>query len=71
MNRLRIVCIDAIERHDWHYAICCTAIPYVTTTRQEFYLANINASDGYLVFETRQMATSTKPRTISDSWFQL
>lgn len=71
MNRLRIVCIDAMKRHDWHYVIYCTTVPYVTTNRQEMYLTNINASDGYLVFEKLQMAASSKPRTLSDSWFQL
>lgn len=71
MNRLRIVGIDAMRRHDWHYVIYCTTVPYVTSNHQEFYLANINASDGYSVLELRQMVTSTKPPTLSDSWFQL
>lgn len=72
MNRLRNVCIRVFERgHAHHYAISRVAIPYVTQSRSDFYLANVDATDGYLVFERHHISSSAKPSTLSDSWYQL
>jgi hypothetical protein len=71
MNRLRAVCIGAIKNHSLHYVMFCASMPYVPTGGTDFYITNIDATEGYRVFERYQLDASSKPSTLSDSWFQL